>query len=75
EILMRFRAALLARALELGFPKKYSSTEVPDLVAAAMLRVLDLDRSYRLSRHEFCCAVVVQKLAPPAEAPGLGVGI
>ena len=24
---MRFRAALLARALELGFPKKYSSTE------------------------------------------------
>ncbi|CAJ1356158.1 unnamed protein product [Effrenium voratum] len=71
EILMRFRAALLARALELGFPKKYSSTEVPDLVAAAMLRVLDLDRSYRLSRHEFCCAVVVQKLAPPAEAPHL----
>lgn len=29
EILMRFRAALLARAVELGFPKKYRSTEGP----------------------------------------------
>jgi hypothetical protein len=27
EILMNFRAALLARALELGFPKKYHITE------------------------------------------------
>ena len=29
EILMRFRAALVARAVELGFPKKYRSTEGP----------------------------------------------
>ncbi|CAK9082441.1 unnamed protein product [Durusdinium trenchii] len=68
-ILMRFRAALLSRALELGFPKKYTSTEVPDLVAHSMLRILDLDRSYRLTRREFVCAVVLQKLATPEEAP------
>eukprot|EP00434_Breviolum_minutum_P005055 symbB.v1.2.004460.t1/scaffold249.1/size274694/19 len=54
---MRFRAALVARAVELGFPKKYRSTEVPDLVATCMLRVLDLDRSHRLTRREFVCAV------------------
>eukprot|EP00913_Durusdinium_trenchii_P010393 g9744.t1 len=65
---MRFRAALLSRALELGFPKKYTSTEVPDLVAHSMLRILDLDRSYRLTRREFVCAVVLQKLATPEEA-------
>jgi len=69
EILMRFRAALVARAVELGFPKKYRSTEVPDLVASCMLRVLDLDRSHRLTRREFVCAVVLQKLATPPEAP------
>lgn len=69
EILMNFRAALLARALELGFPKKYHITEVPDLVASCMLRVLDLDRSHRLTRREFVCAVAIQKLASPAEAP------
>eukprot|EP00435_Cladocopium_sp_Y103_P033224 s422_g8.t1 len=69
EILMNFRAALLARALELGFPKKYHITEVPDLVASCMLRILDLDRSHRLTRREFVCAVAIQKLASPAEAP------
>lgn len=68
-VLMRFRAALLARALELGLPKRPKGKEVADIVAESMLRILDLDRSLRLTRHEFCLAAVVQKLAPPAEAP------
>ncbi|CAE7364238.1 unnamed protein product [Symbiodinium natans] len=44
---MRFRAALLARALELGLPKRSKGKEVADMVAESMLRILDLDRSLR----------------------------
>lgn len=44
---MRFRAALVTRGLELGFPKKYEPQEAADLVAKNMLRMLDLDRSHR----------------------------